>query len=187
MSDLMSFLIAAAIILAAPGPTNTLMATSGTLSGIRRSLHLVLAAAGAYIIGIYAFRFAGAAIIAQYPVLGAILKLAVALYLVLLAVRLWRRPIAIGGTEPVAFRGVFVATLLNPKALIFAFTVFPQETDLLPSRTLAFLVLVAVACGGWIAAGAALQRLGGSHAAYIPRVAAVLLVGFAGFILRTAI
>ena len=188
MSDPVSFLIAVAVILATPGPTNTLMATSGAVSGIRHSLHLLLAELGGYLIAIYAIRLIAGPVLEQYPVLATALKVAVALYLVFLAIKLWRRPIVIDeSSKPIALANVFVTTLLNPKALIFALTVFPHEAELLPSRTLGFCALVVAAGGGWIVFGALLKGLSGPHAGYIPRVASIVLIGFAGFILHSAI
>jgi threonine/homoserine/homoserine lactone efflux protein len=188
MSDPVSFLLAVALILATPGPTNTLMATSGAVSGIRHSLHLLLGELLGYLIAIYTVRLIAGPILEQYPTLATALKVAVALYLVFLAVRLWRRPIVIDeAAPPVTLANVFVTTLLNPKALIFALTVFPHEADLLLSRTLGFCALVVAAGGGWIVFGALLKGLSGPRAGYIPRVASVVLIGFAGFILRSAI
>jgi threonine/homoserine/homoserine lactone efflux protein len=188
MTDPVPFLLAVAVILVTPGPTNTLMATSGAVSGIRRSLHLLLAELIGYLIAIYAIRLVAGPFIAQYPVLGAALKVAVALYLVFLAVKLWRRPIVIDEhAQPVTLANVLVTTLLNPKALIFALTVFPHEAELLLSRTLGFSALVVAAGGGWIVFGALLKGISGPRAGYIPRVASVVLIGFAGVILRSAI
>lgn len=188
MSDPVSFLIAVAVILATPGPTNTLMATSGAVSGIRRSLHLLLGELGGYLIAIYLARLIAGPLLEQYPSRAIALKVAVALYLVFLAIKLWRRPIVIDGqAQPVTLANVFVTTLLNPKALIFALTVFPHEPELLLSRTLGFCALVLAAGGGWIVFGALLKGLNGPRAGYIPRVASIVLIGFAGFILRSAI
>ena len=184
----MSFLLAVAVILATPGPTNTLMAISGAISGVRHSLHLLLAEVFGYLIAIYAVRLVTGPIIAQYPALAIALKVLVAVYLVWLAFKLWRRPIVIDETvQAVSFINVFVTTLLNPKALIFALIVFPHEPELLLPRTLGFCVLVVAAGGGWIVLGATLKTLSGSHAGYIPRAASIVLIAFAGFILRSAI
>jgi threonine/homoserine/homoserine lactone efflux protein len=188
MSDPVSFLLAVAVILATPGPTNTLMATSGAISGVRRSVHLLLAEVLAYLIAIYVVRLVAGPILEQFPTLAVALKLAVAVYLVWLAIKLWRRPIVVDETSgAVTFANVFVTTLLNPKALIFALTIFPHEPELLLSRTLGFCALVAAAGGGWIVLGALLKGFTGPHAGYIPRAASIVLIGFAGFVLRTAI
>jgi threonine/homoserine/homoserine lactone efflux protein len=82
---------------------------------------------------------------------------------------------------------VFVTTLLNPKALIFAFTLLPPAeagaAALLPALA-GLAVMIAGAGAGWIAIGAVLRQ--GLDAAEGPRTArragAVALLGFAGLI-----
>ena len=114
MSDLATFLVAVTVILATPGPTNTLMATAGAVSGIRHSLHLLVAEVTAYITAIYAIRLVAAPILAQSPALRIALKTAVATYLVYLAIKLWRRPIVVDGTaEAITFSSVFATTDLS--------------------------------------------------------------------------
>jgi threonine/homoserine/homoserine lactone efflux protein len=188
MSEFVPFLVAVAVILATPGPTNTLMATAGAVSGVGRSLHLLLAEVTAYLIAIYAIRVIAAPVLMQYPALSIALKVTVALYLVYLAIKLWRRPIVIDeNAKAISFANVFVTTLLNPKALVFALTVFPPENELMLTRTIAFCALVLAAGGGWIVLGATLKSLSGERAGYIPRVASIVLVGFAGFLIRSVV
>lgn len=189
MTDPILFFLAVATILATPGPTNTLMATSGATSGIARSWPLLIAEITGYLIAILAIRAVLAPIVHAYPAIGIALKVAVALYLVWLAVKLWRRPLTLDAdARSVTFSNVFVTTLLNPKALIFALTVFPQENaPTLLWYFAAFAATVVAAGGGWIVFGQLLKGAAGSHAGLIPKVAAVALVGFAGFILRAAI
>lgn len=188
MSDPLSFLLAAALILATPGPTNVLLATSGAISGFRASLYLLVGAACGYLIAIYAVRLVLGPVIEQFPALAIALKVAIALYLVFLAIMLWRRPLVIDeAARPVTLSNVFVTTLLNPKALVFALTVFPREAELLLSRTLTFSALVFITGGAWIILGAVVRGVSGPHAGHIPRVASIVLIGFAGVIVRSAI
>ena len=189
MTDPILFFLAVATILATPGPTNTLMATSGATAGIPRSLPLLLAEISGYLIAILAIRIVLAPIVHAYPLIGICLKLAVAAYLVWLAIKLWRRPLVLdAGTRAVTFLNVFVTTLLNPKALIFALTVFPHDNSpALVWYFVAFTATVIAAGGGWIVLGRVLQGAAGSRAGYIPKVASVALVGFAGFILSSAV
>jgi threonine/homoserine/homoserine lactone efflux protein len=189
VTDPILFFLAVATILATPGPTNTLMATSGATSGIARSWPLLIAEIAGYLIAILLIRAVLAPIVHAYPAIGIALKVAVALYLIWLATKLWRRPLALDtDTRSITFTNVFITTLLNPKALIFALTVFPQEnsTALLWCFA-AFAATVIAAGGGWIVFGRLLKGAAGSHAGLIPKIAAVAMVGFAGFILRAAI
>jgi len=81
-------------ILLTPGPTNTLLASSGIQVGVRKSFRLIPAEAS---------------------------------YILFLAIRLWKtanvsqdyNQVTIGPAQ------LFAATLLNPKALLFASAIFP--------------------------------------------------------------
>jgi hypothetical protein len=106
-----------AVILATPGPTNTLMATSGAVSGIRHSLHLLLGEIAGYLLAIYAVRLVIGPLVGQFPLLATVLKIAAAIYIIHLAVTLWHRRIERDGNAPaVTLTDVFITTLLNPKA-----------------------------------------------------------------------
>ena len=126
MTDELSFIIAAVALLATPGPTNTLLATSGAALGFRKSLVLLLGEFLGYMIAIAFLIAAMGPIVARAPNFGLALRIASGLYLLHVAWKLW------GHTEEmllrkggVSLRQVFVATLLNPKALIFAFAIIP--------------------------------------------------------------
>jgi threonine/homoserine/homoserine lactone efflux protein len=186
--DPLLYILAVATILATPGPTNTLMATAGSTLGVRRALPLLAAELSGYLLSIMAIRLALAPVVQMAPALGIAVKVAVSVYLVWLAVKVWRSAgrVAVTGA-PVAFVDVFVTTLFNPKALIFALTVIPHEHPGLGWYIAGFAVLVLAAGGGWIAIGAALAAAAGRRAVYVQRVASVVLVGFAGLILRSVV
>jgi threonine/homoserine/homoserine lactone efflux protein len=181
MTDPILFLLAATALLAAPGPTNTLLATAGAERGLRASLSLVGAALAAYLIAVAVYRFALGHVLSAYPLIGAGLKVAVALYVVWLAIRLWRSSTAVD-RRPVGIQEVFVATLLNPKAFIAALTILPSGTGTLPHLP-AFAAIVVAAATGWVLLGSAIAASAGERNGHlIPRVASVALVGFAGVI-----
>ena len=126
MEDPLLFVLAVLTILGTPGPTNTLLATSGAAAGARASLALVQAEAAGYLIAILTLGLVLGPVVAASPLLATGLRLAVGSYLLLLAVRLWRRggaALVEGGV--VTPRQVFTTTLLNPKALVFALGVVP--------------------------------------------------------------
>jgi hypothetical protein len=50
-----------------------------------------------------------------------------------------------------------------------------------------FSILVVMAGGAWIVLGRLLTRATGSRAAWVPRIASVALVVFAGLIVRSAV
>src|SRR3954470_22860822 len=93
------------------------------------------------------------------PALAGILRGLVGAYLLLLAVRLWRRGgLAVARGAAVTPAQVFLTTLLNPKALVFALGVVPFGAPRVWPYLLGFLLLLASIGTGWIAAGALLGR-----------------------------
>lgn len=187
MTDPLLYLLAVLTILAAPGPTNVLLATGGATSGVMRSLPLLGAALSGYLVTILVVRGVLSPAIAAWPVVGTVLKVTVAAYVAWLALRLWVRPGAVTAPIAVDFRMVFIVTLLNPKAFIFALTVIPLTDPQLWLYFVAFAVCV-LACGlGWLLVGGAIGAAAqGRHRDTIQRIAALALGGFAGMILASA-
>ena len=186
MVDPLTFLLAALTLLATPGPTNTLLAMSGAATGFRASLHLLAAEVGGYMLSMLILGLVLGALLAAHPGAAIILKVACALYLVWLAVQLWRQgPAALLTAAPVTFRNVFATTLLNPKALIFTFVIVPYLKDGLLVAAAPYLAALAalIVCVGasWIALGSALRAGSGGNLAggVVRRVGATALVLFA--------
>ena len=187
MTDPLLFFLAALALLTAPGPTNTLLATSGAEVGFRASLPSVAAELAGYIIAISAYRLILSPVLAAYPVAGAVLKIAAALFVVWLAIRLWRSTTGLGGRR-VSAPSVFVATLLNPKAFIAALTILPAASDRIGWYIAGFGAVVLCAGSGWVLLGRVIARSAGEgRVKYVPRVASVILVGFAGLIAASAL
>jgi len=183
----LTFLAATYFLLAVPGPTNTLLATSGAGIGIARSLRLLVAELCGYLLAIALLRLALGPIVGDIPIAALVLRVAVTVYILCLAFMLWRvntRELRDGA--PVTFGQVLFATLLNPKALVFAFLLLPLEAgplELLPwFGAIALQILTAGAA--WIALGATLgggaRRLGHPH--LVTRIGAVTLVAVTGLI-----
>ncbi|MDR3465663.1 MAG: LysE family transporter [Xanthobacteraceae bacterium] len=178
--DPMVFIAATLLLLATPGPTNTLLAASGAGVGLRRSLPLLAAELSGYLVSILVLRSVLGPVIVAFPVLQAAVRIAVAVYLVHLAVALWRHGARqVRDASPISFARVLVTTLLNPKAMIFAFTLLPVQVgilDLLP--WLAGLAVEIVTVGtGWILFGVWLRRAFGRrlHPVVGYRIVAVAL------------
>ena len=181
MVDPLLFTLAVLAVLATPGPTNTLLATSGAMVGVRRSLPLVPAEAAGYCMAILTLGLVLGPVMAGQPMLAAALRAAVGAYLLLLAWRLWRR-----GAEAVVGAGLvrpgqlFVTTLLNPKAIVFALGILPfGKAPVLPYM-LGFLALLASVAVGWIGLGAVLGQAAARRgiAGVVPRVGATAVAGF---------
>jgi threonine/homoserine/homoserine lactone efflux protein len=186
------FVLAVAAILAMPGPTNALLCTSAGLVGIRRSLRLILAEIAGYLVTITAIiSFAGPIILA-IPTLGIAVRLMLVAYLLLLAWRLWRTDPSPqnGDAHIVTIAQVFVATLLNPKALVFAFTVFPPFATPMAAlpHMAAFTATVAVVACGWLVLGGMVGRVAqGRWNRFLPRAAAAVIGVLASIIASSAI
>jgi threonine/homoserine/homoserine lactone efflux protein len=161
-----AFFAAAASLLATPGPTNTLLAASGASAGVRRSLPLLAAELAGYGLAIGLLRFVLGPLVTMAPAFGVAMGLAVTFYLLHVAVAFWRHDATErSGAGPVTFRRVFITTLLNPKAIIFTFTLLPQGTDVFGlSPWLALLAAqISIIGAGWIFLGATInQGLGGA-------------------------
>jgi len=194
MTDEFSFIIVALALLATPGPTNTLLATSGAASGFRKSLVLLFGEFLGYMIAIAVLIAAMGPIIARAPNFGLALRIVSGLYLLHVAWKLW------GHTEEmllrkggVSLRQVFVTTLLNPKALILAFAIIPfgSTGDIGKSAPwlAALSLLIAIVGSCWIAAGSALQKGMGATASALKccRPGAIVLTLFAALICGNAI
>jgi threonine/homoserine/homoserine lactone efflux protein len=156
-----AFVVASIALLATPGPTNTLLATSGAAIGVRRSMSLLAAELCGYGIAITLLRVLVGPVVAAIPAFEILLRTTVVLYLLYLAAKLWLHGAAeISGSNPVTISRVFVTTLLNPKGIIFAFTILPQGIDLLLlCPWLAALAVQIFAIGSaWIVTGAWLRR-----------------------------
>lgn len=180
----MVFSLAVLFILGTPGPTNTLLATSGALSGVRRSLPLIAAEVSGYLIAIATLSLVLGEVLKATPWLATTLRAMIALYLLHAAWTLWQRGAAPAGSEQaIGFDRVFVTTLLNPKALVFAFGVIPLSAPNAAAYVAAFVGFVVLAALSWITIGATVGRAAADYRGRIvPRVSAVVLTLFAGLI-----
>lgn len=150
------------VVLITPGPTNTLLAAAGLRQGARRSLPLIGAELTGYLVSISAWGRFLAHAAHTLPWLPSVLRIASGLYIAWLAVDMWRAAVALPDSAQPANgpRALFVATLLNPKALLFAGTIFPSiafenVASYAFAMSLFACLLVPIALA-WIAFGAAL-------------------------------
>ncbi|RKP53665.1 LysE family translocator [Pararobbsia silviterrae] len=189
------FLLGVVLVLAMPGPTNTLLAAAGLARGFRRSARLTLAECAGYVIaisfwGLFLFELARAT-----PWLPWTVRLLSAVYIAYLAVRMWSATLdlADGKERVVEMRTLFVATLLNPKAILFGGTLFPKAAFASVSGYVeimgCFLVLLFPIGLLWVAFGAQLGkgRLAWLKPIYVLRGASVVLAAFSVTVAWSAI
>jgi threonine/homoserine/homoserine lactone efflux protein len=187
MIDPLLFALTVLAILGTPGPTNTLLATAGASDGLRRSLTLIPAEAAGYLIAIAALGYALGPLVAASPALGIGLRVAVGLYLLWMACKLWH-----GGRSGFAERvitpaRVFLTTLLNPKAIIFALGVVPFGQAPVALYLAGFTAIVAMVAFGWIGFGTLLGKAASAkgHSRLIPRIGAAAVAAFAMIMLTS--
>lgn len=186
MTDPLLFALTVLAILATPGPTNTLLATAGAASGMRRALPLIPAEAAGYLIAISVIGLALGPVVAASPALGLGLRLMVGLYLLHVAWKLWHgASVAATGAAIVTPARIFLTTLLNPKAIVFALGVVPLGVPGWPGYLAAFAGLAAVVAFGWISLGALLGRAAdaASRSGLVPRLGAAAVSAFAVMLL----
>jgi threonine/homoserine/homoserine lactone efflux protein len=162
VQDPTAFILAVLAILATPGPTNTLLATSGVVAGFRKSLPLIAAELAGYLISINVLALLIGPLVQGSPLISHALRLACGVYLAWVAWLLWKEgAAALKSDQPIHFRRVFITTLLNPKAIIFAFVIIPFLQEGRVIRALPYLAgfagMVVMVAVGWISAGAMLQ------------------------------
>jgi|tagenome__1003787_1003787.scaffolds.fasta_scaffold20800530_2 threonine/homoserine/homoserine lactone efflux protein len=160
MNDPLAFVVAVAIVLATPGPTNTLLATAGATMRLRHCFALIPAEVNGYLVSVGLLLLVIRPIAESSHLVSLFLRVTSASYLAFLASRLWcAYPKSESGI--VGFRQVFLTTLLNPKALVFAFIVFPEQRlwdhSLLRFFGL-FVATITICCAGWLTIGAAIGR-----------------------------
>jgi len=184
MADAVFFILISLAILLTPGPTNTLLLVGGATNGLKRSLWLAPAELLGYLAASSSLARTVGPFVQQSPVGQALLRLVLALYLGFLAVRLWRTPQSGKSEYMVTPQRVFIVTLFNPKALVFAFVVLPplagQWRAMLPHlAALSLMIVIASLC--WISFGAVLrsEKMFAIKSRTIQRIVSAVLLIFA--------
>jgi threonine/homoserine/homoserine lactone efflux protein len=155
------FLFAVGGLLLTPGPTNALLALAGSMAGLRRALALIPVETAGYLLVVVPLALFGGTLFGRFPVLGEVVKLAAAAWVMFLAVRLWRPGTQEGESSPVTPERLFVTTLLNPKGLVFGLVLLPAAGAAQFGERLAlFSVLLVLSAAIWVSGGSLLGRAG---------------------------
>jgi threonine/homoserine/homoserine lactone efflux protein len=183
MDSISNFCLALLAVLIVPGPTNTLLATSGATAGLRRSLYLLLFELLGYATAIAVIRIFIASVIERLPGETRFIRIVAAIYLLGLAVGLWRWRLA-STTRAVRAHHVFITTLLNPKALLIALVLLPTTASADFRYWVALAVLIPSIGTGWIYLGRSVGKAAfRGLTAMIPRTASVILGVFAALLI----
>ena len=188
MSELHEFIAGALVVLLTPGPTNTLLGTSGALHGAPKTLPLVTAEMAGYTIAVSLLQIVVAPIAEMFDGVRMALQLICAAYLALVAWHLWS--LAHHATAgAITWRRVFFVTLANPKAIIFSSVLLPPCCSGASFQIRAAVLLGLIAGAGitWVTAGAWLRTTTvGRYSPLIRRTSAVVLAFFSCAILINA-
>jgi threonine/homoserine/homoserine lactone efflux protein len=141
-------------LLLTPGPTNTLMLLAGAERGLAGALRLVPAELAGYLVTVLPLALFGATVLAGHPAVQTLVTLAAAVWVAILALRLWRSPADVADGARIGARALFVTTALNPKALVFGLLLIPSP-DRLAVNLWLFAALVAAVAVLWAGIGAA--------------------------------
>lgn len=186
------FVGATAVIAASPGPNMLLVMTSSLKHGLRRSF-ATMAGCLTGVLLMMAVSAAGlGAVLQAAPRAFGALKLAGAVYLIYLGVKMWGEAPEDGAAAPAAKGGLYrqglLVSLSNPKAILFAAAFLPQFLDPQRPRAPQFAVLVSLFAVIEVSCYMA-YALGGRQAAALladparrrlfDRCAGTLFVGFA--------
>lgn len=185
----------AALVLIVPGPTNTLLLSSGLKVGVRRTSPLIAAEALGYVSSIALWGFFLNALAADRPWLPVVVKLLSSVYILFLAAKIWRQSGALQHVTagPVSLRDMFVTTVMNPKALLFASTLFPlaafQSAACFWQTIAVFLVVLVPIAIGWSTLGMLLtaRRAWASHTPKLLRGASLVLLMFSGTLMYSVL
>lgn len=185
MNDPVSFGLAVVALLAVPGPTNTLLFTAGATVGLKRAAHLLLAEVLAYNLAILTLLVLFRHLFASYGLPEMVFRIVAAAYLLVVATRLWKYRWRVDHA-PIAWPSVFMTTLMNPKAVVFAFLIFPVNSQT-PAREFAeFSLLTVLAGASWMTLGKVIgATISPSVRSAIPRFSSGVLMGFAVVLLAS--
>lgn len=149
-----AFVAASLAMLVIPGPTLLLVIGASLAGGRGAALPLVLGVAAGDFLAISVSLAGLGAVLAASATVFAVLKWIGAAYLLWLAVRLWRAPVAATAAAPIPgrrlARDAFVVTALNPKGIAFFVAFVPLFLD--PARP--FLPQAAVLVPTFVLLGA---------------------------------
>ena len=166
MTELLPLMTYSIVMSSTPGPNNILLTASGANFGYRRSLPHIAGIASGHAAQVFLTCMGLAALFARVPQLHAALRIAGAIYLVVLAWQLARS--AVGQADmarPLSFRQALVFQAVNPKAWVKSITVasvfMPAELGVLAGAALATVVttVINVPCVSmWALFGVAIRR-----------------------------
>lgn len=180
MGSLAAFFYGQLILVIVPGPTNALLAASGATVGVYRSRSMLLFELLGYETAVVVSRLLLAPVLEQLPLGRLILRAAAALYLLVLAVVLWRSRWT-GEARLIRGHHMFTTTLLNPKTLVTGLVLWPVAHAGLAWLILS--VLLPVGAIAWLWVGSLARHTASRQVPrLIPKLSSVTLGAFAALL-----
>ncbi len=182
-----AFLLATALLLLTPGPTNTLLAVAGAERGFAQGFRLVRYELVAYLCVAVPLALASSSLVEMAPHFREVVSFAASAWVAVLAIRLWPQSPG-AGAEParVTGRTVFFTTLLNPKAVIIGLVLLPSGGNLW-ERSAAFAILIIAVAAVWSGAGRILTARADNGPRIARRVASLALALLSVALLTSAL
>lgn len=146
-------------LLLTPGPTNSLMLLAGAERGWPGAARLIPAELAGYLLTVLPLSLMGTTVLSDHHSLRTAVTLAAAVWVAVLAKKLWRMPGTDGAGCSVDVRALVVTTALNPKALIFGLVLLPSP-DRLAGNLAVFAALVVLVALLWAGVGAVVRASG---------------------------
>jgi threonine/homoserine/homoserine lactone efflux protein len=176
--NLALFLWTSAVLLLVPGPTNTLVCIGASQKGVRGFPRFLRAELSGYASVIIPLGMLSGWLGQSFGTALTAVRLVAASWVLVLAVRMWSRTADTGSRSQVTSRDVYVTTLLNPKAMIFALVLLPLpgSANYLPRLAL-LAALMVTACAIWTSIGCGVMSATKTRfRPPVERIAAVFLV-----------
>jgi len=166
MTELLPLVTYSIVMSSTPGPNNIMLTASGANFGYRRSLPHIVGIAAGHATQVFVACLGLAAVFARVPELHTALRIAGAIYLVVLAWQLARS--AVGQADmarPLSFRQAVVFQAVNPKGWVKSVTVasvfMPVDVGVLAGALIATLITTAInvpCVSMWALFGVAIRR-----------------------------
>ncbi len=176
-----AFLIALALLLVVPGPTNTVLAMAGAERGFARALPLAAVVLAGYLTTVVPVVTLAAPFLEAKPVFADGTKLAAAAWVLVLALRLWSRQPRDHDAAAISAMSIYTTTVLNPKGLVIGLALLPPVQAMAGSALPVFALAGAVLAisGLWLGLGAtAIATLNRRHPVLVSRAASGCLIVF---------
>ncbi len=174
-----------------PGPSNLSSASMGVLYGFRRTLIFMAGLAAGFLMVMGLSGWISATVRSFFPILEPVLRYVGAAYILYLAFLILRESYAFKEeqTRPMGFGHGVVLQIVNPKLIVYAFTLFSAVLTPLVKTTPQLLVALALLTATSFCATAVWALFGTAIKTYLrfPRVKTILNIVLALLLVLTAV